>query len=152
MVQHRADHGRVSLTVGVSNRWPVLVADERLVKQCLVNILSNAIKFTPAGGSVTIDVAKAADGGVGLRVVDTGIGIAPEHIPNLGKPFYQVDGSLARAHDGTGLGLYLVDKFMALHDGALDFESTQGKGTTVTMRFPPPRVIAFDHLNDVRVA
>jgi signal transduction histidine kinase len=95
---------------------------------------------------------KESGGWVALRVIDTGIGIPPEKIPNLGKPFYQVDSSLARTHDGTGLGLYLVDKFLTLHGGTLAFDSTQGKGTTVAMRFPPDRVVELDNLAEARVA
>lgn len=80
----------------------------------------------------------SAAGGAKIR----GIGIAAEHLPKLTERFYQVDGSLSRTHEGAGLGLYLVRKFMALHGGTVAIASEQGKGTEVTLRFPAARVLA----------
>jgi signal transduction histidine kinase len=152
IVSHRAEKGGLRLVSKIAADIPALRADERLVKQCLVNLLTNAVKFTPAGGTVTLSAAIEADSGLALRVSDTGIGIAAEHIPNLGKPFHQVDGSLARAHDGTGLGLYLVDKFLALHGGRLTLESVLGQGTTATMQFPAHRTIDGGSIPQAAVA
>jgi signal transduction histidine kinase len=140
-VERRAADGGIRLTAEPMRDIPTLRGDERLIKQILVNLLSNAVKFTPEGGTVTFAARREADGAVALSVIDTGIGIAPEHLPNLGQPFFQVDSQLARKHDGTGLGLYLVAKFIALHDGTLDIKSQPDKGTTVTIRFPASRVI-----------
>ncbi|MDP6875220.1 MAG: ATP-binding protein, partial [Alphaproteobacteria bacterium] len=116
-----------------------LRADARAVKQILLNLLSNAVKFTEQG-AITVKIATAADGTVLLAVSDTGIGIAKEEIENLARPFYQVDNSLARKFEGTGLGLALSKSLMELHDGQLTIESTEGAGTTVTCRFPSERV------------
>ena len=140
-VAHRATEADIRIAAPSARDIPALRGDERLIKQILVNLLSNAVKFTLQGGTVSLDVVREADGGLAILVVDTGIGIAPEHLPNLGKPFFQADSRLARAHDGTGLGLYLVAKFVALHDGTLDIQSTPGQGTSVTIRFPTSRTI-----------
>jgi signal transduction histidine kinase len=141
IVSPRATDMNIRLESRVPPDAPVLVADERLIKQSIVNLLSNAVKFTGAGGTVTLSVAREKSGGVSVSVTDTGIGIAPEHIPNLAKPFFQVDGSLTRNFEGTGLGLYLVSKFVQAHEGSIKIDSTPGEGTTVTLRFPPRRVI-----------
>jgi signal transduction histidine kinase len=141
IVSRRAQEGGIRLNAEVPDATPALQGDERLIKQSLVNLLSNAVKFTPSGGSVTLAVARERSGGLALRVIDTGIGIPAEQIPNLAKPFFQVDGSLTRSHEGTGLGLYLVAKFMDLHEGALEIDSTPGQGTAVTLHFPPRRVL-----------
>jgi PAS domain S-box-containing protein len=141
IVSRRAADMNIRLAANVPPDAPVLVGDERLIKQSMVNLLSNAVKFTGAGGTVTLAVAREKSGGVSVSVTDTGIGIAPEHIPNLTKPFYQVDGSLTRNFEGTGLGLYLVSKFIQAHEGSVKIDSTPGEGTTVMLRFPPRRVI-----------
>jgi PAS domain S-box-containing protein len=146
-VQRRAAESGLRLVVPPMRDIPLLRGDERLIKQILVNLLSNAVKFTLKDGSVTLDVARKPEGGLAISVVDTGIGIAPEHIPNLGRPFFQVDSKLARSHDGTGLGIYLVSKFMALHDGTLHIESEPGKGTAVTIHFPASRIIEAAELS-----
>ena len=116
-----------------------LTGDQRMVKQSLLNLLSNAVKFTPEGGSVTVTISPEGNGGLAASVRDTGVGIAAEHLPRLGEPFYQVDGTLSRTHEGTGLGLYLVTRFITLHDGSVDIDSTPGAGTEVTLHFPAAR-------------
>jgi cell cycle sensor histidine kinase DivJ len=114
---------------------PVMVeADERALKQITLNLLSNALKFTPAGGSVTVAV-DARDGMLEIAVSDTGVGIAPEDLERLGKPFEQA-GDVGRRSKGTGLGLSLVRAFAELHGGAMAIESQQGEGTAVTVRMP----------------
>ncbi|MDP6692229.1 MAG: ATP-binding protein [Alphaproteobacteria bacterium] len=127
------------ISVESEDHPPDLRADARAVKQILLNLLSNAVKFTEQG-AITVKIATAADGTVLLAVSDTGIGIAKEEIEKLARPFYQVDNSLARKFEGTGLGLALSKSLMELHDGQLTIESTEGAGTTVTCRFPSERV------------
>lgn len=117
-----------------------LYADASLSKQMLINLLSNAVKFTGPDSTITIRTMIHADGGFGLSVIDTGIGIAEEDIDRVTEPFYQADGSLARAHDGTGLGLALVKAYVELHQGQFRIDSVPGDGTTVTLLFPKARL------------
>jgi cell cycle sensor histidine kinase DivJ len=120
---------------GVLPTEPLMVeADQRALKQMTLNLLSNAIKFTPARGSVTLTVE-----GIGpyleLVVADTGVGVAPEDLRRLGRPFEQAGGAEQRAQ-GTGLGLSLVRALSELHGGRMSIESTLGEGTAVTVRMP----------------
>ena len=118
-----------------------ILADERMVKQMLINLLSNAIKFTPRDGTVNFGATRNDDGDLSLWVKDTGIGIAADQIERVTEPFGQVDGSLARKADGTGLGLALVSAMMQVHGGTLKIESVLGSGTIVALYFPENRVI-----------
>jgi signal transduction histidine kinase len=122
---------------------PFLRADERKTKQVLLNLVTNATKFTPQGGHVEIGGAYDDEVGLTLTVVDTGIGIAPDDIGRVLEPFVQVDSSLSRQHQGTGLGLPLVKAIMELHGGSLRLDSTVGVGTRVKITFPPDRAV-FD--------
>jgi PAS domain S-box-containing protein len=119
---------------------PELRGDQRLIRQMIINVLANAIKFTPEGGIVRVDVAQVASG-LSVRIADTGIGIPADEIPRIGQPFYQVDNELARKYEGTGLGLALVHVYIQLHQGELIIESVLGKGTTVSLLFPSVRII-----------
>ena len=119
---------------------PGLVGDPRLIKQILVNLLSNAVKYSRPGDRVVFRVFVDPSGAPTVEVEDSGIGIDPTVIPFLTQPFYQVDGSLARSHEGTGLGLCLVSAYVDLHDGKLTIESQLGAGTKVSVRFPQDRV------------
>lgn len=112
-----------------------LCADQRAVHQILLNLVSNAIKFTPAGGSITVSASRVGDR-MSLAVSDTGIGIAACDLEHLGKPFAQIHSDYTRKFEGTGLGLSLVKGLVALHDGDLSIESAPGEGTTVTVRLP----------------
>lgn len=133
-----------SFAIDFDHAFTQLRADAGLFKQMLINLLSNAAKFSKPNGKVTVRTAIAADGGFCLSVADSGIGIAAEDIERVTEPFYQADGSLARTHEGTGLGLALVKAYMKLHDGQLRIESVQGAGTTVTLQFPPARLRPAD--------
>jgi signal transduction histidine kinase len=139
IIDVRAETAGVALVQTLADDLPPLLADRRKLKQIAVNLLSNAVKFTPAGGRVEI---KAAVGPAGLvvSVTDTGIGIAKEDIPRITEPFVQVDNSLSRRHEGTGLGLALVSALVKLHGGALAIESDLGQGTTVAATFPMARI------------
>ncbi len=138
--ENAAEHG-VRIRSRVPARLPRLNGDERLISQVVINLLSNAVKFTEAAGQVAVAVTFTTDGSALLTVEDTGIGIAAEDLPRVVQPFTQVAGAFNRKHDGTGLGLPLVDQIMKLHGGALELESEVGHGTRATVRFPAQRLI-----------
>jgi signal transduction histidine kinase len=119
---------------------PRFFGDAAKLRQILINLLSNAVKFTPAGGSVRLSVEKEPDNGLAFRIIDTGIGIAPEQLSLALTPFGQIDSGLDRKFEGAGLGLPLAKSLVELHGGMIDIDSALGKGTTVTARFPPTRV------------
>ena len=134
LVRGQAEDAEITLN-GVLPTAPVNVeADQRAIKQIVLNLLSNAMKFTPAGGSIT--VVLNGDGAVlELCVADTGLGVAPEDLKRLGRPFEQAGDALSKAQ-GSGLGLSLVHAFSRLHGGEMTIESTLGEGTAVTVRLP----------------
>ncbi len=140
LVQQRAQKHGVGLSLKLPDNLPTLRADRRKLKQILVNLLANAIKFTEAGGSVVLGVRCGADHGFEFQVIDTGIGIASEDIPKALSQFGQVDSTLGRRHEGTGLGLPLTKALVELHGGSLDLQSQSNVGTTVTVHFPAERV------------
>ena len=117
-----------------------LTADTRMCKQMLANLVSNAIKFTPAGGQVKIATTLNHNGELALTVVDTGIGMTSGGVDRAFEKFGQVAGGFNRLHTGTGLGLPLVAEQIALHGGTVAASSTVGKGTTMTLVFPASRV------------
>jgi two-component system cell cycle sensor histidine kinase PleC len=118
---------------------PRLYADKRKLKQMLLNLLSNGIKFTHEGGAVDLTARIDEDGGLVLCVRDTGIGIPADQFDHVLAPFGQVDSALAREHQGTGLGLPLVKALVELHDGKLVLDSEPGVGTNVSLHFPSER-------------
>ena len=118
-----------------------LEADPRRLRQMLLNLLSNAVKFTPEGGAVRIAAAHGADG-FAIAVRDTGIGMAQDAIPKALERFGQIDSSLARKYEGTGLGLPLTREMAELHGATLSIDSAPGAGTTVTILFPAASVVA----------
>jgi cell cycle sensor histidine kinase DivJ len=105
------------------------------VKQILINLISNALKFTDRGGSVTV-AARMGGRHMLLTVEDTGIGIAPDDLARIGNPFFQVRGTYTRKHDGTGLGLSIVKGLVKLHGGELEIESRPGEGTRMVVHLP----------------
>src|SRR5262249_2341797 len=115
---------------------PAIGSAETKLRQVLLNVLSNALKFTPAGGHVTICAHPERDGGCRISVEDNGIGMTPESIPIALAPFGQIDSSLARKYGGAGLGLPLAKRFAVLLGGRLDIRSATGAGTTVTLILP----------------
>jgi signal transduction histidine kinase len=141
LVKGRATKGGIELETVLEDGLPTLRVDKRKLKQILVNLLTNAIKFTLAGGKVTLRAWCCAEDGHIFQVVDTGIGIALEDIPKALAPFQQIDSSLNRKFEGTGLGLPLTKCLVELHGGSLDLQSQVGVGTTVTARFPAQRII-----------
>ncbi|HLO75950.1 MAG TPA: PAS domain S-box protein, partial [Magnetospirillum sp.] len=139
MVRERAEAGNVRIGADLPPPTPMLWADARRLKQVLVSVLGNAVKFTPAGGKVSVGLRADADG-LCITVTDTGIGIAPTDLAKVMAPFGQADSGMARRFEGSGLGLPLSRQLMDLHGGALTLESTPGNGTTVTLRFPAERL------------
>jgi signal transduction histidine kinase len=130
--------------VAVQTKWNDeklrLVAVERMVRQIVLNLVGNAIKFTPEGGSVVLSGAPAPDGCFALCVRDTGIGMTTKEIAVALIPFGQNHNKMAGRREGTGLGLPLAKAMMELHGGSLTIESQPGHGTTVTLTFPVGRV------------
>ena len=141
MIAPQAEQSSVNLAASGFADLPGFSGDEMRLKQILLNLLSNAVKFTPAGGLITLSGQIDPGGQIVLRVADTGIGIKSEDLPKVMEPFRQVDGRLARTHEGTGLGLPLTRHLVELHGGTLALDSAPNAGTLVTMTFPPERTI-----------
>jgi two-component system, cell cycle sensor histidine kinase DivJ len=131
----KAQEAGVALTTCIAAELPEVMADRRAFNQILLNLVSNAIKFTPRGGRVT--VGATLDGNrLAITVTDTGVGIGADDLPRLGEAFFQARASYDRRHDGTGLGLSIVKGLVRLHGGTMDIRSRLGEGTCVTVRLP----------------
>lgn len=139
LVRERAASNRITMTKAVPDPAPALWGDMRRLRQVWINLVSNAVKFTPQGGSVELRCELLADGRLEVAVIDTGIGIAEEDIERVQQPFSQVANALSRSHEGTGLGLSLSRSLVELHGGELFIESRLGEGTTVSVTLPPER-------------
>jgi signal transduction histidine kinase len=141
LVEGKAQGSGIGLRTEIAESLPVLYADERALKQIILNLLSNAIKFTPRNGRVTVSASFEPNRGLIVGITDTGIGISEQDLRTVLKPFIQVDSSLARKYEGTGLGLPLTHSLVGLHGGVLEIESRLGEGTTARAVFPPERAI-----------
>nr|WP_281419551.1 PAS domain-containing sensor histidine kinase [Falsiroseomonas tokyonensis] len=139
-VGEAARQAGLTLTLDVPPGLPMLRSDAGRLHQLLVNLLSNAAKFTPAGGRITLS-AKVTAEGLAIRVADTGIGIAPEDRERVFEPFTQVDNSLSRRFHGSGLGLYMARTLAEALGGKVGLEAPQGPGTVAVLRFPADRLI-----------
>jgi cell cycle sensor histidine kinase DivJ len=135
MVLGQARERGVSVSREVPAGLPELNADRRALKQILINLLSNGVKFTNRGGAVRVAV-EADDRAMRFIVRDNGIGIAPADLPRLGTPFIQADAGYERRYEGTGLGLSMVKGLAGLHGGGMRIDSVLGSGTTVTVTLP----------------
>ncbi|TGV10663.1 PAS domain-containing sensor histidine kinase [Mesorhizobium sp. M8A.F.Ca.ET.173.01.1.1] len=135
MMRLQAQAKNIDLQTQIAPDAGDINADRRAVQQMLINLVSNAIKFTPDGGDVVVG-AKRIGSRLHFWVRDTGIGIAEEDFANLGKPFMQIQNDYTRRFEGTGLGLSLVKGLVALHEGTMSIESMPGEGTTVTISLP----------------
>jgi signal transduction histidine kinase len=140
VMQGAAATAGVSLQAVLPPALPLLQGDELRLRQVLLNLASNAVKFTPRGGTVTLSAVVEEEGLV-IRVADSGIGMRPEDIPRVFEPFSQLDSSLARRFPGSGLGLYLSRALAEAQGAALTLESTPGIGTTALLRFPKSRLL-----------
>ncbi|MGN6142505.1 MAG: sensor histidine kinase [Mesorhizobium sp.] len=135
MMRHQAGSKDIALDTCLAADLGEINADRRAVQQILINLVSNAVKFTPAGGSVTVD-ARRVGSRLHFAVSDTGIGIAEHDLASLGKPFMQIQNDYTRRFEGTGLGLSLVKGLVALHEGTMSIESAPGEGTKVSISLP----------------
>ncbi len=117
---------------------PVIHGDSRAVKQIIINLLSNGVKFTQKGGYVTLQINQIADLGAEIVVTDTGIGMSKEDVAKAMDPFGQIDGTLARRHRGTGLGLPLVKNLAEMQKGFITIDSAPSRGTRVSVFLPDP--------------
>ncbi|MGJ3231283.1 MAG: ATP-binding protein [Oceanicaulis sp.] len=134
IMRARAEEKQITLDVS-GGVLPRIEADPRALKQVMLNLMSNAVKFTPEGGRVTVRGFDAADGVV-LQVADTGIGISEEDLPRVGRPFEQIENQHSKKHQGSGLGLALSKSLVEMHGGSLRIDSVLGKGTTVSFSLP----------------
>jgi cell cycle sensor histidine kinase DivJ len=131
----KARDAGVELTMRIASDLPDVAADRRAFNQILINLISNAVKFTPRGGRVTVS-ARCDGPKLAVTVEDTGVGIGESDLPRLGEAFFQGRTSYDRRHDGTGLGLSIVKGLVHLHGGEVDIKSRLGEGTRVTVRLP----------------
>src|SRR5205809_5893086 len=133
----RARDRRIDFTVTVAppGDGARLAADPEALRQVLTNLFDNALRYTPAGGRITVSL-DPAPGGVTVSVADTGSGIAPEHLPRIFERFYRADPGRSREQGGTGLGLAIVKHLVEAHGGRVEAHSMLGRGTTIRMFFP----------------
>ena len=141
-VRERASSAGLTLSIDLPANMPPVKADRRALRQVLLNLLSNSVKFTPAGGHITLEAMREPCGDIGFRVRDTGIGIAAGDIPRALEPFGLIDSSLSRKYTGTGLGLPITRALVELHSGRFELTSEPGVGTTATVYLPAKRVAA----------
>jgi signal transduction histidine kinase len=141
LIEGHAIEAGILVTAEIPPHMPALQADERALKQMLINLLDNAVKFTPADGRVTIRAELTADRGVRLLVSDTGRGIPAEDQSRILIPFERGNPATRRKEQGSGLGLPLVKLLAELHGGALRLDSEVGRGTTISVDFPPNRTL-----------
>jgi signal transduction histidine kinase len=140
LIGPRAERAQLSVVERIPANLPPLWADERKLKQILLNLVSNSVKFTPAGGRVEVSAAIEPVAGLSIIVQDTGIGIPAADLDRVLEPFVQVENSLTRSYQGSGLGLPLAAKMMELHSGKLSIASQLGRGTLVRLAFPAERI------------
>jgi two-component system cell cycle sensor histidine kinase PleC len=134
--QPQADAGQITLFRAIAPDLPLIRGDTAKLKQIFSNILSNAIKFTSAGGTVSLKAFRTSDQGIAILIRDSGLGMSPEEISVAMAPFGQVDGGRSRWREGAGLGLPIAKALIELHGGSLDIRSEASEGTEVAITFP----------------
>ncbi|MEP3114059.1 ATP-binding protein [Nisaea sp.] len=137
--RRHAEARGISLHLIVADDAAFIRADTRIVRQMVMNLVSNAIKFTDYGGAIKITSERDTNGSVHIKVTDTGAGIPKEHLDRVFEPFVQVRETALLSHEGSGLGLSLVKRFIELHGGTIDLVSRVGEGTSVDLTFPKHR-------------
>jgi len=142
LLQPQANGERIIIRTSLSRAVPRVVADARSIRQIVLNLVSNAIKFTPANGQVIVSTVYEGNGEVVLRVRDTGMGMSEREIEHAMKPFHQVHVTQDKRGQGTGLGLPLTKALVEANRAYFDLESTPGEGTIAHVHFPTQRVLA----------
>ncbi|AFZ02492.1 hybrid sensor histidine kinase/response regulator [Calothrix sp. PCC 6303] len=135
-IKQQAHTKQITLETKFPPNLPDLMGDERRIRQVIINLLNNAVKFTPAGGRITLEVKNTRPSFLKISITDTGIGISPANIKKLFQPFIQIDSSLNRQYDGTGLGLALVKRIVELHGGSVGLTSEVGVGSCFSVELP----------------
>lgn len=141
LVQVRVDAGKLKIMSEIDSGLSAVRGNERRLKQILLNLMSNAIKFTPEGGQVSLQSGLDEDKNIRFVLTDTGIGMSEAEIEKALEPFGQVVSSLARRYEGTGLGLPLAKQLVEAHEGRLKIISEKGKETAVTVTLPADRIV-----------
>ena len=141
LLQPRADADTINVVNLVKADLPRLLADRQRLTQILLNLLSNALKFSQAGGEARVEALVDPDDGFVIKVIDTGVGIAAKDMPRILERFSQADSGLTRRYQGAGLGLPIVKALVELHGGALELESEEGRGTVALVSFPKERIV-----------
>jgi two-component system cell cycle sensor histidine kinase PleC len=136
MLQNQANQKNIALTLGENAIPSIISGDKNKVQQMLINLIGNAIKFTPDGGKVTVVLFENHSQELVVAVQDTGVGIKSENLGKVLLPFEQIDNSESGKHKGTGLGLPLTKSLIEMHDGRLNIDSVFGQGTTISLVFP----------------
>ena len=139
-LEPRVAGAEINVTTSMPSDLPSLMADPGLLRKMLVSLLDNAIKFTSKGGDIKVSAMVCSQGRLRISIEDSGVGIEPEEIPVILKSFTQVDGTLRKRHEGTGLGLPLAAAIAEAHQTTLNIDSAPGEGTTVSLEFPTERV------------
>ena len=143
IVKHYPGGDNRKITIAMKPQTLGLKIDERSLQQILLNMLSNAVKFTEDGGEIKLNICRTKNKSLSISVQDNGIGIPKDKIQNLFQPFGQIENVMTRKHKGTGLGLVLIKRLVELQDGNVHLESKEGRGTKITLTFPAKRVISF---------
>lgn len=138
LLRERADAKNQELRLTHGGAAPPLLVDSRAIRQVMLNLVGNAIKFTQAGGRIEVEIGEKTERHVEIVIRDNGPGIEAGHLPHVTKPFWQAEEVRRRTHEGTGLGLSISSRLVELHGGSIDIASTLGTGTAVTIRLPVP--------------
>ena len=147
LTRDRAQRKNLKVSVA-ADELPALAADDIALKQVVINLIGNAIKFTPAGGAIAITLRRDGSNAVRVDIADTGIGIAPEDLPHIFEPFWQAENAMVRTREGAGLGLPICRRLVEMHGGTLTVRSALGEGTTMTMRLPLSQTVKSAPDND----
>lgn len=142
LLEGKAASAGLAIGVDCDRTLPLVLGDELALRQIVINLLQNAVKFTPRGGRISVTAGRQATGDVVVEVADTGIGISAEDLKRVLEPFVQADTSLARRYEGAGLGLPLSKKLAEMHDGMLEIDSAPGTGTRVRLILPGSRAVS----------
>lgn len=134
----------LNLVCNLADNLPVLQGDEQKLRQTFTNLIGNAVKFTPSGGTITIEASCTRSGDIVVSIADTGVGMSEEEIRVALAPFGQVDASRSRWREGSGLGLPIAKALVELHGGSIDIKSVKGQGTEVVVCLPPTQEDSTD--------